>query len=277
MFMNKFIISLLAISLIIASSDYASAAYELKPGSIANRKSAQEKKKARPDALPSARLPTHEELVYNVRWLAFRAGTITASIKGIKKIQNRDAYEIEVVIKTSGFFKGIRKVDDRFVSYMDAEHFYTLRHEEYRMEHRRKKCNITDFDQVKHRAHFVNLLDKTETDFDIPPDTQDILTACYFFRTLPVSPGAKFEYNVFHGGFSYKLFGTIEGIEEIRVPKLGIKEAFYIQPYFRAKDEDPKKVRVSGYFSYDEKRVPLLAVVKAPLFTEVTAYLNKSE
>ncbi len=273
--MNKSIGSLLAISLVIASSYCASAAYELKPGSIANKKDNREKKLPKPASLPSAKLPAHEELRYDVRWLTFRAGTITASINGIKKIRGRDAYEIEVVIKTSGLFKGIRRVDDRFVSYMDAEHFYTLRHEEYRLEGRHAKRNITDFDQVKHRAHFVNLMDKQEADFDIPPDAQDILTACYFFRTLPVSDGAKFEYNVFHGGTSYKLFGTIEETKEIRVPRSGIKEAFYIQPYSRIKGDEPKKTRVSGYFSYDEKRTPLVAIVKAPLFTEVVAYVDK--
>lgn len=268
-----FLILLFATSSIAASGRYASAVYELKPEFIANRR-VEPKARPRPISLPPAKLPEHEELNYDAHWLAFKAGTITASIKGIKTIRGRDAYEIEVVIKTAGLLKGIRRVDDRFVSYIDRERLYSLRHEQYRMEGRNTKHTVTDFDQVKHRAHFVNLLDKTEADFEIPPDVQDMLTASYFLRAVPIPPDGRFEYNVFHEGRSYKLFGTIEEIRDIRVPGMGVKEAFYIQPYSMMKNEEPKKVKVRGYFSYDEKRKPLVAVVKAPLFTEVVAYLK---
>jgi len=51
------------------------------------------------------------------------------------------------------------------------------------------------------------------------------------------------------------------------------KEAFYVQPYAKLKGKDVRKGRVSGYFSADERKIPLLAIVKAPVFTKVTAYL----
>ena len=226
---------------------------------------------------PTKRLPAYERLEYTVRWLGVPVGTIVASIKGIEKIRGRDAYVLEVTVKTNSFCSSIYKIDDRFVSYMDVENLYTLRHEVYRREGRYKKDAITDFDQVDHKAHFQNLLDKTEKDFDIPAATQDTLSACYYFRLLPVSIGQKVEYAVCNNEANYQLFGLVKGKDIIRIPKLGKKRAFYIQPYARLEGEEVKKGKVSGYFSSDEKRLPLLAIVQAPIFTEVTASLEKIE
>lgn len=226
---------------------------------------------------PASKLPQYERLTYQVRWLGVPVGTIAASIKGIKKIQGRDAYELEVVAKTNSFCSAIYKIDDRFVSYMDAENNHTLRHEVYRREGNYKKDAVTDFDQLNYKAHFKNFLDNSEKDFKIPPGVQDTLSACYYFRTLPIKIGDRIEYAVCNNESNYQLFGLIEGKEFIRIPRLGRKESFYIQPYAKLEGEKVKKGKVSGYFSCDARRVPLLAVVRAPMFTEVVAYLYKIE
>jgi len=204
-------------------------------------------------------------------------GVITASIKGIKKIQGRDAYILEVTAKTNNFCSAIYKVDDKFISYMDVEHNYTLRHEVYRREGRYKKDAITDFDQVNHKAHFKNFLDKSEKHFDIPPGVQDTLSACYYFRFLPIEVNKRIEYDVCNNESNYKLFGIVDSKEYIRLPKVGKRSGFHIQPYAKLKGKKVKKGRVSGYFSTDNKRMPLLAIVQAPMFTEVKASLEKIE
>ncbi len=224
---------------------------------------------------PQTRLPENEYLKYTVRWLGIPVGYITASIKGVRILNNRQAYVLEVVVKTNAFCSAIYKIDDRYLSYMDVEDFYTLRHEVYRREGRYKKDAITDFDQVTHRAHFKNLLDGSEKDFDIPPGVQDTLSACYYFRLLPIEIGEQIEYAVCNNESIYRLFGVIESKDFIKVPGLSKRPAFYMQPYAKLKDKKVKKGRVSGYFSTDSQRLPLLAVVQAPMLTEVTASLSK--
>ena len=223
---------------------------------------------------PKARLPEYEKLTYEVRWLGMNVAKITATVNGIKNINGKDAYELIVTAKTSGLVEKIYKVDDRFVSYMDVENFFSLRHEVYRREGRYKKDAVTDFDQVNHKAHFRNSLDKSEKDFDIPPNVQDTLSACYYFRLLPLKVGDRVDYAVCNNEANYELFGTIGRKECVRLPRLGKFDAFYIQPYAKLKGEEVKKGRVSGYFSFDEKRIPLMAVVQAPVFTEITAALS---
>ncbi len=222
-------------------------------------------------------LPEYESLVYSVRWLGMPVGHITASTNGIKEINGRKAYELEVIAKTNAFCSAIYKIDDRFVSYMDAENFHTLRHEAYRREGRYKKDAVTDFDHVNKKAHFKNLLDGSEKTIDIPYGVQDTLSACYYFRLLPVELDEKIEYAVYNNEDIYQLFGIIKVKDFIRLPKSGRKPAFHIQPYAQLQGEQVKKGRVSGYFSVDEKRLPLLAVVQASMFTEITAYLDSIE
>ncbi len=226
---------------------------------------------------PQSRLPENECLKYTVRWLGIPVGYITASIKGIKTLNNRRAYLLEVIARTNVFCSAIYKIDDRISSYMDVEGLYTLRHEVYRSEGRYKKDAITDFDQIAHKAYFKNLLDKSEKEFDIPPNVQDTLSACYYFRLLPIEVGKKIEYAVCNNESIYQLFGVIESKDFIKIPVLGKRAAFYMQPYAKLKDKKVKKGRVGGYFSVDSKRLPLLALVQAPMFTEVTAFLSEIE
>lgn len=225
---------------------------------------------------PRQYLPEYEHLKYTVRWLGIPVGYITASIRGTETIYSRQAYVLEVTAKTNAFCSAIYKIDDMFISYMDKEAMCSLRHEVYRREGRYKKDAVTEFDQVAHRAHFRNLLDKSEKEFDIPPNVQDTLSACYYFRLLPIEIGKRIEYAVCNNESIYKLFGLIESKDFVKIPKLGKKESFYIQPYAKLGNEKVKKGRISGYFSTGSDRLPLLAVVQAPMFTEVTASLAEN-
>ena len=243
--------------------------------SVGNKTKSKEIKKEIIIEPAQSKLPEYENLKYTIRWLGLPVGYITASIKGIKEINGKRAYHLEVRARTNGFCSAIYKVDDKFISYMDVENFYTLRHEVYRREGKYKKDAITDFDHTTQKAHFRNLLDKSKKEFDIPEGTQDTLSACYYFRLLPIEMGKRIEYAVCNNEKNYKLFGVAESKGIIRVPGLGKKESLYIQPYVKIDGEKVKKGRVSGYFSVDSKRTPLLAIVQAPMFTEVTAALSE--
>ncbi|MDP2913584.1 MAG: DUF3108 domain-containing protein [Candidatus Omnitrophota bacterium] len=228
-------------------------------------------------AAPPARIPKYERVTYNVRWLKAPVGKIVVSINGIKNIHGRDAYEVEIAAKTNDFCSKIYKIDDRYVSYVDMEGLYTLRHEVYRREGRYKKDAVTVFDQTNHKAYFKNFLDKSEKVFDIPPKVQDPVSAYYYFRTLPMSVGKGIDCWVSNNESNYHLFGVVEKKEIISIPNIGQREAFFIQPYAKLGGRLVRKGKASGYFSRDEKRTPLVGVIKAPLFTAIIAELEKAE
>ena len=224
---------------------------------------------------PPKKLTLGEKLTYQVRWLGIPVGTIVASTAPqLGQINGRSAYKVKVVVRTNDFCSKIYKIEDEFVSYIDAETMTTLRHEVYRREGRYRKDAITDFNQQEHMAHFENFLDKSKKTFKISENTQDTLSACYYFRILKLKLDDRIKYFVVNNEQNYELFGVIEDKKFINIKNLGDFESFFIQPYAKVLGgEKVKKGKVSGYFSADEERLPLLAIVEAPMFTKVTATL----
>jgi len=229
--------------------------------------------------VPPAILPLGEKLTYQVRWLGLPVGTIVASIAPeLEQINNRSVYKVKVVAHTNDFCSAIYRIEDEFTSYIDAETMTTLRHVVHRKEGRYKKDAVTNFNQKERIAHFENFLDKSKKSFKIPENTQDTLSACYYFRTLKLKLGDRIKYFVVNNEQNYELFGVIEKKRFITIKELGNFETFFIQPYAKVLGgKRVKKGKASGYFSADEKRLPLLAIVEAPLFTKVTATLSKVE
>ena len=226
-----------------------------------------------------SRLPDYEKITYEVKWLGLPVGTLTTSIIGIKNFNGRDAYVLEATMKSNAFISRIYKIEDRFVSYMDVEKLYTLRHEVYRRDGSYKKDAITEFDQENHKAHFKNFIDKSEKTFDIPEGVHDVLSAYYYFRLLPIKVGGKADYHVCNNESNYQFFSLVKQKVLMRLPNSGAKEekAFLMQPYALFKGEQVKKANVKAYFSLEKKRIPLLVILKGPIFTEVTISLIKIE
>lgn len=225
------------------------------------------------------RLPGYEKLTYEVRWLGMRLGILTSSVVGVKKFKGRDVYVLEATMKTNALFSKIYKMDDRFISYMDVEKLYSLRHEVHRRDGSFKKDAITEFNQVSHRAYFKNLVDGKEKSFDIPAEVQDILSACYYFMLLSLDPGSGIEYSVCNNENNYQFFGFARSLALIKLPVFSkkAKEAILVEPYAKLDGKNIDKGRVSAYFSLDKRRIPLAATVKGPVFTEVSISLIKME
>lgn len=224
-----------------------------------------------------AALPNYEKLTYEIKWLGISVGTLTASIRGTEKINGRDTYVLEAIFKTNSFCSAIYPVEDRYVSFMDKEKLYTLRHEVYRKEGRYKKDAITEFDQINRKAHFRNLLDKTEKVFDIPEGVHDFLSAYYYCRLLPLKAGDKLRYSVSNNEKNYQVIILVKSKATIKLNSLGEKKALLIQPYALLKGEKIKEGSAKGYYSCEGSKMLLGAIVTAPVFTKVTAFLSKVE
>jgi len=222
-------------------------------------------------------LPTNEKLTYDIKWLGISIGTLTTSIKGIEKINGRDAYSLEALFKTNSFCSKIYPVEDRYVSYIDKEKFYTLRHEVYRREGKYKKDAITDFDQVNGKAHFRNLLDKTEKVFDIPTKVQDFLSAYYLCRFIPFKKaGDRVRCNISNNENNYQVVVFVKSESHITLVS-GKKKALLVQPYILLGGEKIKEGSALGYYACDDSHLFLGAILTASVFTRITAYLTSVE
>ncbi|MEI8012056.1 MAG: DUF3108 domain-containing protein [Candidatus Omnitrophota bacterium] len=216
-------------------------------------------------------IPEQERLVYKVKWLGITAGEITAEIKKGVVWQGRSCYVIEARVRTIGLTSKLYHVDDFFRSYLDAEKLYALRHEERRYEGTYRKDAVTDFDHVLGKAHFHNAVDRSEKTFDIPAGVQDILTAAYLGRFLPLTEKGLFRVKVCNSERVYDLYMSAGGRAVI-----SRRHTFHLVPFVEIDGKDIREGRGSGYVTEDAGRVPLWVVIKGPVFTQVTAVLDSS-
>ncbi|MBF0330977.1 MAG: DUF3108 domain-containing protein [Candidatus Omnitrophica bacterium] len=219
-----------------------------------------------------ATLPEHEKLVYQVKWLGITAGEIIAEIKGRVMWRGRSCYLIEVTARTTGFVSSMYKVDDLYRSYFDAERFYSVRHEEHRHEGAYHKDAVTDFDHGAGKAHFVNAADNTSKIFDIPSGVQDTITASYAVRLLPLAPGKSFAFKVSNSEKVYDLLATITTRSQM-MHRGHVYDVLHLIPFAKIRGEEVREGRASGFFTDDARKIPLVVVIKAPVFTQVTATL----
>jgi hypothetical protein len=92
---------------------------------------------------------------------------------------------------------------------------------------------------------------------------------------IPLKGGEKAEFAVCNNEANYQLFAVVESRAFIKTPGLGERRAFLMQPYAKLKGEKVEKGNLKAYFSCDKKRLPLLAILQGPVFTEVTLILDK--
>lgn len=228
----------------------------------------------------SPQLTIGEKLTYDVRWVGLSFGTITASVLGEEFLNGRKVYVLEAIVKSKIIVSLLTNPENRFVSYMDAETFCSLRQEVYEGSGvREKKVSVLEFDQVGHRATYRDLARGTQKSFDMPPRAQDPLTLCYFFRTVPLAPGAEFVYGVERGSGNRDALGLVTSEATVRSSAWGDreKEAFLLYPFAEKKKDKVDKGRVRAYYSRDGMQTPLLAFVKVPFFNEVMVTLIAQE
>ena len=225
-------------------------------------------------ALPVWTLPEKERLVYSVKWLGIPAGEIVTEISGLTEVRGRKAYMIDVTARTVGFCSMLYKIEDRYRSYLDAEKLHVLRNEIHRREGGYKKDSMTDFDQDLHKAHFKSATDGSEKVFDVPPDVQDTFTASYFLRTVALRKGQVVKIPISNSEKNYDVYVSIPQEETLSIPGYGREEVFYIQPFARLNNDEVREGRMTGFVSVENGHLPYFVVIKAPVFTSVTAMLS---
>lgn len=217
------------------------------------------------------KLPESEKVVFHVKWLGITAGKVVSEIKGITQLRGRPVYKIEVTARTAGLCSLLYRVEDHYVSYLDAERLHSLRHEVHRREGGYKKDAVIDFDQDNHTAYFKSMTDGSEKKFPIPPDTQDTVTASYVLRTRPLEPGQRHKVSVCNSEKNYTIDLLINGKSRMRSPGKGLVDVVHLQPRARLENNVVREGRLNGFVEAAPGHAPVLIVIKAPVFTRLTA------
>ncbi len=210
-----------------------------------------------------------EKLVFSVQYGLITAGEATLEIRNVATIAGRPCYRIVSDARTNDFFSKFFTVRDRYESYMDTEELYSLRYEKHVREGKFKRDETVDFDQKAHRAVYK---DKT---VPIPPRTQDVLSALYYVRTLPLEVGQSIALANHTDGKNYPLEVKVHGREHVKVDA-GEFDCLVVEPILRGPGIFTQKGRLTVWLTDDARRMPVLMKSKV-VIGHVAAVLKSYE
>jgi hypothetical protein len=192
-----------------------------------------------------------EKFTFAIQYGLIYAGDATLEIRNIAVIDSMSSYHIISTARTNRAFYMIFKVRDRVESFMDYDNLYSLRFEKHLREGDFKRDERVEFDQRKHLAIYP---DKT---VQIPPNTQDFLSALYFARSLPLNEGQAIAMANHSGGKNYPIYVKVLGKERVRVPA-GEFDCLVIEPVLQTSSIFEHKGKLTIWVTDDTLRRPVL-------------------
>jgi Protein of unknown function (DUF3108) len=210
-----------------------------------------------------------EKLVFSVQYGLVTAGEATLEVRNLAAIGGRPAYRIISDARTNDFFSKFFSVRDRYESYMDTTALHSLRYEKHVREGKFKRDDAVDFDQTGHRAVYK---DKT---VPIPPRTQDVLSALYYVRTLPLQVGQAISIANHTDGKNYPLVVKVLGREHVKVDA-GEFDCIVVEPILRGPGVFNQQGRLTVWLTDDRRRMPVLMKSKVAI-GHVAAILKSYE
>src|SRR5258708_2032565 len=157
--------------------------------------------------MPNKAFAAGENLKFNVYYGPVAAGEAIMRISDTV-CRNRKCYSIEFSMKTKPFFDMFYKINDKYLSDVDADGLFPWHFEQHIREGGFERDFTADFDQVHHLAT------TSEGTYPIPPYVHDIMSALYFARTIDYTgfqPGQKVHLQNFYKDSTYELDVTFKG------------------------------------------------------------------
>ena len=134
---------------------------------------------------------------------------------------------------------------------MDYDNLFTLRFEKHLREGDFRRDEKVEFDQRRHLAIYP------DTMVQIPPNTQDFLSALYYARTLPLDAGQAISMANHSGGKNYPIYVKVHGRERVKVPA-GEFDCLVVEPVLQTSSIFEHKGKLTIWVTDDTLRMPVL-------------------
>jgi hypothetical protein len=192
-----------------------------------------------------------ELFTYAIQYGLIYAGDATLEVRNVAVVDSVKAYHIVSTARTNSAFDHVFKVRDRHDSLMDYENLFSLSFEKHLREGKFKRDEKVIFDQKNHVAIYANKR------VQIPPSTQDFLSALYYARTLPLAVGQAVALANHTGGKNYPIYVKILRRERIKVPA-GEFDCLVVEPVLQTSSLFEHKGKLTIWVTDDTVKMPVL-------------------
>ena len=220
-----------------------------------------------------------EKLTFDIKYGFIGAGQATLHAEEINYRDNIPAYKITSTARTNRFFDRIFKVRDEIESIMDKErlvsHQYTKRLEEGRYRQYRIHYYYPEHGYTHYMRYSFSDQTFTEERLEIPSETQDILSAFYWFRMQNAAPGDTLIVNITTDGENYDA-GIVVNRKETIKTIFGQKECLVIEPLLEGEALFQQTGSIYIWVTNDEYKIPVRLESKV-IFGSFTATLSEAK
>ena len=198
-----------------------------------------------------------EFLRYDVSYGYFSAATATLEIADFsKKINGRNTFHVVGKGKSAGALNWFFKVEDRYETYIDEEAILPWKFIRHVREGGYELDRDIRFDQYLNTATVTQNGDK---DYNLEPNTQDLLSAFYYARTLDMQDaeiGQEFVINTFFDREMYPLKFKFLG-SEVVTTDLGGFNCLKFRPMVEKGRVFKEEEDMTLWVSDDANKVPI--------------------
>jgi hypothetical protein len=212
-----------------------------------------------------------ERLTFDVKYGFVTAGVAVMSIPRIKKMSNRDSYNIVFEVNSVPNFDWVYKVRDRYETYMDVQGLFPWRFEQHVREGKYTRDFSAFFDQRRHKAK------TSDGEYNVPKYVNDIVSAFYITRTFDYSKmkrGEKIHLQNFFKDKVYDLDVEYHGKETIKVGA-GTFDCIIIEPLVLEGGLFKSEGNILIWLTNDNLKIPIKVktkVVVGAIDAELTKY-----
>lgn len=213
-----------------------------------------------------------EKLVYSIKYMGIPIGNAEGQVLGIEKIKNRQAYHIQVSVRSNPVIDFIHKVRGIHHSYIDKEKLYSLRYEAWE-EGNSKPLYTMEFDHANQLVDYVYPSAKQNRRMEIFKGSQDQVSLAYVFRLLDLAPNQAYKIPLHADQKKWMISVLTHESIPIRDRIAGPNQALKVQPSLDFINALAKKGTVEGWITLDDRRIPLSVKVRVPILGSVKAEL----
>lgn len=198
-----------------------------------------------------------EFLQYDVSYGFFDAAQATLEVKpSAKEINGRQTMHVVGQGKSKGALRWFFKVDDRYETYIDEEAILPWKFVRHIREGDFALDRSINFNHYEHKA---TVLQKDTKNYQVKPNTQDLLSAFYYARTLDLQSaklGQEFIINTFFDREMYPLKIKFLGKEEVSTP-MGDFNCLKFRPMVEKGRVFKEEEDMTLWISDDANKVPI--------------------